>query len=759
LARTFLGQGSGSANNNGSQNAFVGKDSGSGNTTGTNNSFLGYGAGSQNATGTNLVAIGGQSGPTTDGLTNAIAIGYQARVSQSNALVLGGTGGNAVSVGIGTPTPTQALEVAGQIFSSSGGIRFPDNTVQLTAAAGDNLGNHTATQNLNLQGTTLVGTGGYLSSSAVGVGITARGGINIGQNTPGNNVYVGYQAGDRTTGGSNTFLGWGAGYTNNTGSSNTFLGSSAGYSNTTGYNNTIIGTGAGYQASTGYNNTFLGTRSGQNNKGNANTYLGEEAGVLNSTGNYQTIIGYQAGANTTAGDNNTFVGGYGGSSNTTGTGNTFLGNSAGGTNTTGTNNLALGYAAGPNTTALTNSIGIGYQAQVSTSNTLVLGGTGTNAVSVAVGATTANPSAVLDLTSTTKGVLLPRLTSTQRTAIASPATGLFLYQTDASAGFYYNAGTAATPNWTYLNPTPPGDNLGNHTATQNLNLQANALIGSGTTLGSGIVGLGVTTAGGLNIGQNNGGNALVGYNTYPAGGTSTNNTHLGVGAGSTSTGSNNTFLGNQAGASNGAGSNNLALGYNASPSAGLTNATAIGSNAIVSQSNALVLGGAGSSAVNVGIGTATPASTLSVVGTASITSDEVVGGTLTVGPAVNTIPSGANTLTINGSMAVAIGSAGAGGASTTAATSLNQSAGIIILNSGTNTTFYALPNSSNTPGRILYIRNNGSTAASLVNPFGNMYRGSTSTAATPVSLPINAAGKTIMAIALGGGDWLIVQIS
>ncbi|MEW6606776.1 MAG: DUF1566 domain-containing protein [bacterium] len=40
------------------------------------------------------------------------------------------------NVGIGTTTPNEKLSVAGVIESTSGGIKFPDNTVQTTAAGG-----------------------------------------------------------------------------------------------------------------------------------------------------------------------------------------------------------------------------------------------------------------------------------------------------------------------------------------------------------------------------------------------------------------------------------------------------------------------------------------------------------------------------------------------------------------------------------------------------------------------------------------------
>jgi hypothetical protein len=58
----------------------------------------------------------------------------------------------------------------------------------------------------------------------------------------------------------------------------------------------------------------------------------------------------------------------------------------------------------------------------------------------------ANSSAMLDVSSTTQGVLVPRMTTAQRTAISSPATGLLVYQTDGTSGFYFYNGSA----WTSL---------------------------------------------------------------------------------------------------------------------------------------------------------------------------------------------------------------------------------------------------------------------------------------------------------------------
>ena len=57
---------------------------------------------------------------------------------------------------------------------------------------------------------------------------------------------------------------------------------------------------------------------------------------------------------------------------------------------------------------------------------------------VGIGTVTPNASSVLDVTSTTQGMLTPRMTSVQRTAIVSPADGLIVYDTDLKSLFHYN---------------------------------------------------------------------------------------------------------------------------------------------------------------------------------------------------------------------------------------------------------------------------------------------------------------------------------
>ncbi len=57
---------------------------------------------------------------------------------------------------------------------------------------------------------------------------------------------------------------------------------------------------------------------------------------------------------------------------------------------------------------------------------------------VGIGTTTPDNSAILDLTATNKGLLVPRMDSLSRIAIAAPIDGLLVYDTDYSCFYYYN---------------------------------------------------------------------------------------------------------------------------------------------------------------------------------------------------------------------------------------------------------------------------------------------------------------------------------
>ena len=79
-------------------------------------------------------------------------------------------------------------------------------------------------------------------------------------------------------------------------------------------------------------------------------------------------------------------------------------------------------------------------------------------------------SAILDVKSTSKGMLVPRMTTEQRGNIASPAHGLLVFDTATQSFWFYNGSQ-----WEELNGSSAtvGDNLGNHTATTNLQTNGN----------------------------------------------------------------------------------------------------------------------------------------------------------------------------------------------------------------------------------------------------------------------------------------------
>ena len=252
-------------------------------------------------------------------------------------------------------------------------------------------------------------------------------------------------------------------------------------------------------------------------------------------------------------------------------------------------------------------------------------------------------SAMVDVKSTTKGVLLPRMSSMERNNILSPATGLIVFDLDTESFWFYNGS-----NWISLNPGLSssavfGDadqdtkieliesaddiidfeidgtsyfqiingKIASDNDRFNVYLGAGAgqfddLTGDNRNVGIGDSSLFLNTTGRFNnaIGfksmyHNEAGGRENVANGYKA---LFNNT----------TGAGNVAIGFQALDNNITGDNNIAIGWNADVASGaLTNAVAIGKNAVVASSNSIVLGDGNS---KVGIGINTPAEDLHVVG-------------------------------------------------------------------------------------------------------------------------------------------------
>jgi hypothetical protein len=158
-----------------------------------------------------------------------------------------------------------------------------------------------------------------------------------------------------------------------------------------------------------------------------------------------------------------------------------------------------------------------------------------------------NAAAMLDIDATDKGLLIPRLTATQRAAITltAPAQGLLVYQTDAPEGFYYNSSTTTTPSWIQLNPTGDGWELTGNTGTI-----------SGTNF------IGTTDAQALDFRTNNTIKARITTKGQLEILNTGESVFIGEGAGTVDDLSNNrsVFIGFEAGNNNTTGNNNTAIG-------------------------------------------------------------------------------------------------------------------------------------------------------------------------------------------------------
>ncbi|MFL5762498.1 MAG: beta strand repeat-containing protein [Bacteroidia bacterium] len=222
----------------------------------------------------------------------------------------------------------------------------------------------------------------------------------------------------------NFFAGTGSGNFTMTGAGNVSVGSSTLTNVTTGANNVGIGMLVLSGITSGGDNVAMGSGA----LSNANIATDDEA------------IGFFAMNQTTTGSYNVATGDHALQNTTTGTGNIAMGSGAGVTTTstnsniTGSYNVFLGYESGPGTTTqLSNAIAIGKNALVTASNSMVLGGTGADAVNVGLGNTA--PSFKLDVTGT------GRFTSTLKVgAYTFPAT-------DGSSGFVLKTNGAGVLTW------------------------------------------------------------------------------------------------------------------------------------------------------------------------------------------------------------------------------------------------------------------------------------------------------------------------
>ena len=97
---------------------------------------------------------------------------------------------------------------------------------------------------------------------------------------------------------------------------------------------------------------------------------------------------------------------------------------------------------------------------------LMAAGSVSKAQNIGINSTGATPdaSAMLDISSTAKGLLAPRMTTTQQNAITSPANGLLIYNTTTNA-FMVNAGTPASPNWILVGNSITGWSTTGNTGT------------------------------------------------------------------------------------------------------------------------------------------------------------------------------------------------------------------------------------------------------------------------------------------------------
>jgi hypothetical protein len=251
------------------------------------------------------------------------------------------------------------------------------------------------------------------------------------------NVFVGNGAGSgATTATGSNFFGSNSGLNASSASSSNFFGSNAGSGATSANGSNFFGSNAGLNASGANSSNFFGSGAGVNaTNALASNIFGSDAGSGATNANSSNFFGNTAGFGATGASNSNFFGFRAGRNATGASHSNFFGFNVGNSTThtiTGANNILIGTNITTPTAATANSANIGGVLYLTgtygttTGNPRALAQT---AGKVGINTTTPVASAVLEITSTTAGVLFPRMTSAQKLAIASPVAGLVVYDT------------------------------------------------------------------------------------------------------------------------------------------------------------------------------------------------------------------------------------------------------------------------------------------------------------------------------------------
>jgi hypothetical protein len=411
--------------------------------------------------GSHSVAIGYQAMANALNSSANVAIGYQAMQNGSysiaNIAIGWRAGQNLGNLPVRNTGATAAIATAESFGYPVSNIAIGYNALTTATSSKENIAIGTSALRVNRGGQTNVAIGGgALSSNTWGIeniaiGQDALRNLAAGVNTSGAVASYNVAVGTRTmqamvSGYRNYALGYSALSSSIDGQLNVAIGHSTLLLSLS-HSNVSIGYQSLPALQLGHNNIAIGAQAAPSLGG------GTSAGQVRSqVDQYNTIIGNYAASGLTSGSYNTIISSQAGTAPGIGM-------------TSGDYNIHIGYGITGSIDSNVNNTVIGSRVTIGqgTTNSIILAnGSGQQRINVNslgyLGVGTQSPSAMLtvnkqtgdtnttlvNFTSDSQGILLPRLTTAQILAISSPADGLTVYNTDQQTINFYRGGVSAT---------------------------------------------------------------------------------------------------------------------------------------------------------------------------------------------------------------------------------------------------------------------------------------------------------------------------